>query len=686
MKNSIAYEKMQTNLKFILSLSEDDLLFNYRKNAGISTGTAKGLTGWELYGAVLSGHYLGHYLSSCAISYATYKERDAQISKKLLKKIQNIVDALETCQKKLGEKDDNFGFLGAFPKEHFDLSEQLKFDDNHYVPYYKYQKMLSGLCCVYQLTGNEKALNIAMSMADYIINRFEKLSDELIEKMLNTKWYNNNQQYEFHMEFGGMHFALLKLYELTGREKYKSLANKFRRKWFEDMLKSGEDKLGFYSLHSNTELSCVKGLIDDYKLNGNPTDIKYARNFMDMVEDAHTFVTGGISGTSAYPPPANYGGELFDYPNMFYKHTLKNSGESCCSHALNEMSSDLFALTGDMKYADNFEKRYFNAVYSQQRLSDCGYVYNLCAKNGAKKNFSVHGFYCCNASGIETHANLCHDVCYKTQDSIVITQYIPMVIEDESKGVKIVQYNDLFGKQSAVFEIECEKEKQFTLVLRLPKWSNKKSISVNGQICEITDKDKIEITRIWENGDRVELLLPFDITLYSLPDRFDRFAVYYGPFLMAYRGEEKVISLSKREFLEYAIKAMENGEYVPLMNIGDEEYNLFTVLPKENKYETVCSLNKTGGKFISSGEKWYIKISYNPTKENPACFDILLNGKVCFTQSFLANGEDYLEYVIYPIGEILTGEINLSIAPKIYEGNNFFDISVIKSVSVIKAV
>lgn len=37
LKDSIADKKMQTNLKFILSLSVDDLLFNYRKNAGLPT-------------------------------------------------------------------------------------------------------------------------------------------------------------------------------------------------------------------------------------------------------------------------------------------------------------------------------------------------------------------------------------------------------------------------------------------------------------------------------------------------------------------------------------------------------------------------------------------------------------------------------------------------------------------------
>ncbi len=148
-ENSIAYRKMQANLKFNLSLNVDYLLFNYRKNAGLPTFNAKGLTGWERQDAVLAGHYLGHYLSSCAISYATYKDRDSTVSKKLLEKIDNIVSGLKECQEALGVGGDNFGFLGAFPKEHFDLSEQLIFDNEHYVPYYKYQKMLSGLCCVY---------------------------------------------------------------------------------------------------------------------------------------------------------------------------------------------------------------------------------------------------------------------------------------------------------------------------------------------------------------------------------------------------------------------------------------------------------------------------------------------------------------------------------------------------------
>jgi len=539
LKGSRAYKKMQANLKFMLSLKAEDLLYNYRKNAGLPTGEGKEMTGWEAIGMPVSGHYLGHYLSACAIAHATWHKADPQTAAILDERMEVLLTGLQECQTALGKEDENFGFLAVFPKSQFADVENHLFEEYHFVPYYRYQKLLSGLCCVYELTGKEKALAIAKGMADYIIGRLAPLSAENIEKMIDTRWYQGSGTYIYHMEFGAMHQAVLKLYGLCGEEKYRDLAEKFRRKWFDDMMLGDEDLFGYYTGHSNTELACILGNLENYKLTGDPDDLTRVEHFLDWIENAHSLVTGGISGVSSYPPPANYGGELFEYPHMMFKHTSMASGESCCSHTMNALVSDHITVTGKMTWAEQFEKRYFNAVYSQQRERDGGFIYNLNVKNGARKSFSADGFYCCNGSGVETHANLCHDLCYKNENQIVITQYIPMEIHLEEQNVTIIQKKDLWEAQSAVFEIQNKEPVTFTLTLRLPGWSKNRQVFVNGTEYPLEKKEQVEITRCWENGDQVEVRLPFDIRLYALPDRWEYVAAYYGPFLMAYTGAEK---------------------------------------------------------------------------------------------------------------------------------------------------
>ena len=56
--------------KYLLALEPDRLLHTFRLNAGLPS-TAKPLGGWEEPKGELRGHFVGHYLSACALMYAS---------------------------------------------------------------------------------------------------------------------------------------------------------------------------------------------------------------------------------------------------------------------------------------------------------------------------------------------------------------------------------------------------------------------------------------------------------------------------------------------------------------------------------------------------------------------------------------------------------------------------------------
>lgn len=56
-------EKFDRNINWMLSLTTDQLLYNYRKNAGMDTKGATPLTIWESPDWFFRGHFTGHYLS-----------------------------------------------------------------------------------------------------------------------------------------------------------------------------------------------------------------------------------------------------------------------------------------------------------------------------------------------------------------------------------------------------------------------------------------------------------------------------------------------------------------------------------------------------------------------------------------------------------------------------------------------
>jgi hypothetical protein len=91
---------METNRGYLYSLPNDRLAFNFRATAGIPTN-ATPLGGWEAPDGLLRGHYVGHYLSACALLYGSTGDTE------ILVKANDLVTILAACQ----QKD---GYLGAY--------------------------------------------------------------------------------------------------------------------------------------------------------------------------------------------------------------------------------------------------------------------------------------------------------------------------------------------------------------------------------------------------------------------------------------------------------------------------------------------------------------------------------------------------------------------------------------------
>src|SRR6516225_974000 len=73
--------------RYLLSLDIDRLLHTFRLNAGLPS-TARPYGGWEAPDVELRGHFAGHYLSACALMYAStcdarFKERADTLAKGL---------------------------------------------------------------------------------------------------------------------------------------------------------------------------------------------------------------------------------------------------------------------------------------------------------------------------------------------------------------------------------------------------------------------------------------------------------------------------------------------------------------------------------------------------------------------------------------------------------------------------
>jgi hypothetical protein len=101
------------NAAYMKRLSTDSLLHTFRVNAGIASSAAP-LGGWEDPKGELRGHFAGHYLSACALGWASANDSE------LKRRGDVIVAGLAECQAKLNQD----GYLSAYPAEFYDRLEK----------------------------------------------------------------------------------------------------------------------------------------------------------------------------------------------------------------------------------------------------------------------------------------------------------------------------------------------------------------------------------------------------------------------------------------------------------------------------------------------------------------------------------------------------------------------------------
>lgn len=157
------------NRGYLTRLSADRLLHNFRLNAGLPS-TAEPLGGWEEPKGELRGHFTGHFLSGCALTYASTGDKDIK------SKGDYMVAELAKCQQKLGG-----GYLSAFPTEFFD---RVNARQKVWAPFYTVHKIMAGMLDMYEHTGNKQALEVVQGMANWADQWSAPIPEEHMQEVL----------------------------------------------------------------------------------------------------------------------------------------------------------------------------------------------------------------------------------------------------------------------------------------------------------------------------------------------------------------------------------------------------------------------------------------------------------------------------------------------------------------------
>jgi DUF1680 family protein len=489
-------DTMELNRSFLYSLPNERLAYNFRVTAGLPSD-ADPLGGWEAPDCELRGHYVGHYLSACALLHASLGDEFIAV------KANELVDMLAQCQ-------SADGYLGAYPAAFYD---KLRAHQRIWAPFYTYHKILAGMIDMYEHTGNKQALTVALKMADWADTYARSFTDDDWQRVLLV-------------EHGGMNEASFNLYAITGNAKYRDLGYRFEHKKIFDPLAADQDKLD--GNHANTNIPKMIGAIRGYELTG---DIRYrtiAENFQTIVKDHHTYCTGGTSN-----------GEGWHAPDGIASQLGPAAEECCCSYNMMKLTRHLFGQQPDAKHFDYYERILFNVRYGTQDRNGM-VMYYVSLRPGMYKTFGTQfdAFWCCTGTGSEEYAKLNDSIYFHDDRSVYVNLFIPSKLVWNEPGLALTQTTKFPNEQLITFTVDRAPTRPTTLKIRVPYWATQgANVAVNGDPISVTASPStyMELDHPWKTGDVITLDMPLTLHIDQAPDDKQVQAAMYGPLVLAVR-------------------------------------------------------------------------------------------------------------------------------------------------------
>nr|WP_319265529.1 beta-L-arabinofuranosidase domain-containing protein [uncultured Draconibacterium sp.] len=562
----------------LLETNPDDFLYMFRNAFGQEQPEgAKPLGVWDSQETKLRGHATGHYLSALAQAYSS-AAYDPAIQAKFADKMEYMVNTLYDLAQLSGTpktaggesvadplavpsgpgkegfdsdlSEDGIrtdyqnwgkGFISAYPPDQFIMLEHgAKYgtdNDKVWAPYYTLHKILAGLMDIYEVSGNEKALDIVEGMGDWVHARLSVVPTETLIDIWNTYIAG---------EFGGMNEALARLSRLTNDKSYLETAKLFDniRVFFGDAEHShglAKNVDMFRGLHANQHIPQIMGALEIYRDSKESEYFDIADNFWNKATGDYMYSIGGVAGARN---PAN--AECFTaQPATLYENGFSVGGqnETCATYNMLKLSRNLFLYNQQAELMDYYERGLYNHILASVAEDSPANTYHVPLRAGSVKHFSnahMDGFTCCNGTALESNTKLQNSIYFRSadNDALYVNLYVPSTLKWTDKNITVTQTTAYPKEDNTTLTISGSGK--FDLNVRVPHWATEGFfVTINGKK-EAVDAEPgsyLTISRKWKDGDKVELRMPFHFYLEPVMDQQNVASLFYGPVLLAAQEE-----------------------------------------------------------------------------------------------------------------------------------------------------
>ncbi len=371
--------------------------------------------------------------------------------------------------------------------------------------------MLQGAIAYYRATGDPTLMNAGARMVDgFLIPNY-------------GPGPNQKGIVSGHPE---IEMALIELYRVTGKRKYLDLAA---------YILTGDKRIPLtpqqivymycgipFPDRTKLEGHAVRcmyaccGAADYYLETGDPAYWKTLNALWDDLNEHQIYVTGGVGARST----GEAFGDAYELPNA------QAYGESCAAIAMMMWNWRLLHASGDAKFTDTIERSLYNGINSGMSLDGTTYCYrNPLAFDPTGYSADRHltdgkirnPWYdttCCPPNLERTFASLPGYMYSTSADGVYVHLYDNSTMNwhlASGTGLKLKQETNYPWEGAVKLHVAPAKPEDFTVYVRIPGWSEKNEVKVNGTpVTGIKRGEYLAIKRNWKAGDTVDL--NFDMT------------------------------------------------------------------------------------------------------------------------------------------------------------------------------
>src|ERR1035438_10122169 len=376
--------------------------------------------------------------------------------------------------------------------------------------------------------GQEAALEAARRDADNLIDDLERRKIKLVEiGVPELTGVANSSIIE----------PMALLYQRSGDPKYLAFAQSIIAQWnalystapqgIHLLEKALEDAPPLQN-HAYAIMSCFEGICELYRATGDRQYLNAAVRFGLSVRRYERMIDGSASNHELFCEGARSQTEFLEKPQ-----------ETCATVTWIKLCTQLLRLTGDPVWADEMELSLYNAMVGAMTPSGEWFAYFTQLAGERVPSFIPHAdlnLSCCVASASRGMLLTPRWAVMTAPEGPVVNLYAPGTASVTLAGgteVRIVQETAYPDRKSTRLNSSPARKQRFTVRLRIPAWSQRTALAINGETVACEPGKYAKLEREWAPGDQVLLTLDLRGRVLRAPSGAPQLALMRGPILLA---------------------------------------------------------------------------------------------------------------------------------------------------------